>query len=183
MSRRRRLTPVRVLALAVAVVLAGLVSATPASADVLEKGDRLKELDIAVDAKGKPFRLKPINKGKWLLVTAGAAWCVPCKKELPTWDKLAGALKGKITFVALGLDNDIADGKKFHKKLKLKNMLLAYLPEEKSAVAGTYGAATMPSTFVIDPRGIVRLVRAGFNERNADGEYEQMKRELEKLIK
>jgi thiol-disulfide isomerase/thioredoxin len=178
MSPGRRLTGMRAL-----VILFACLVAVPAQADVLKVGDRVKELDVAVDANGKSFKLRPLNKGKWLLITAGASWCKPCKKELPTWDKLAGELKGKITFVALGLDNDIKDGKKFHQKLKLKNMTLAYLPEEKSAVSATYGAATMPSTFVISPEGAVKLVRAGFDERDASGEYKKMKRDLEALIK
>jgi thiol-disulfide isomerase/thioredoxin len=165
-----------------AVVLLSLAVTATAGADVLKKGDRLKELDVAVDANGKSFKLKPLNKDKWLLVTAGAAWCGPCKKELPAWDKLAAELKGKITFVALGLDNEVADGKKFHDKLKIKNMVRVYLPEEKSAVAATYGAETMPSTFVIDPQGVVRMVKAGFNERDADDEIKKMRAELGKLL-
>jgi peroxiredoxin len=178
MRGARRHIPMRALA----ALFLLLAFAVPAHADVLAKGDRLKELDVAVDAKGKSFKLKPLNKDKWILVTAGAAWCVPCKKELPAWDKLAGELKGKITFVALGFDNEIADGKKFHDKLKLKNMVLAYMPEEKSAVAAAYGADTMPSTFVIDPQGVVRLVKEGFNERDADGEIKKMRGELAKLL-
>ena len=57
-------------------------------ADVVKVGDHMPELDIAVDAGGKPFKLKAL-KGKWLIVTVGADWCVPCHKELPAWDKIA----------------------------------------------------------------------------------------------
>ncbi|MGN6109006.1 MAG: TlpA family protein disulfide reductase [Kofleriaceae bacterium] len=168
-------------------VLWGLViglalAAGPAAADVLKKGDRLKELDVAVDASGKAFKLKAY-KGKWLFVTAGAAWCVPCRKELPVWDRIAGELKGKITFVALTLDDDIKDGKAFHRKLKLRNMALVYLPSDKSAVAGSYGAATMPSSFIADPQGVVQYVHSGFEERNAEGEYKKMKQKLAELLK
>jgi len=178
MTLAGRLTTMR--ALAVLFVLGLLVQ--PAAADVLKVGDRAAELDVAIDAKGKAVKLRAY-KGKWVLVTAGAGWCVPCKKELPTWDKVAGELKDKITFVALTLDNDIADGKRFHKKLGLKNMVVVYLPEEKSGVAARYGAATMPSSFVIDPQGIVRHVHSGFDERNASGEAKKLKAALAKLIK
>lgn len=164
-------------ALAILFVMA---AAAPAHAD-LKVGDRVKELDIAVDASGKSFKLKAI--GGWRFVSANAAWCEPCKKELPQWDKLQAALGGKITFVALSLDNDVKDGKAFHKRLKLKHMKLAYMPEERSAVAASYGAATMPASFVIDPEGVVKYVHKGFDERNADGEYKKMKERLEKLIK
>ena len=161
-------------------ILFVMMMAVPARAD-LKVGDRMKELDIAVDAGGKSVKLKAISG--WRFVSANAAWCEPCKKELPQWDKLQVALGGKITFVALSLDNEVADGKAFHKKLKLKSMKLVYMPEEKSAVAGSYGASTMPASFVIDPDGVVKYVHKGFDPRNADGEYKKMKERLEKLLK
>ncbi|MEJ7598030.1 MAG: TlpA disulfide reductase family protein [Kofleriaceae bacterium] len=178
MTRGRRLKAMR-LVIAIGLLLA---VASPAVADVLKVGDRAAELDVAVDGNDRPFRLKSL-KGKWVLVTMGADWCGPCKKELPTWDKVAGDVKGKVTFVAINVNNDKADGKKFNKKLKLANMTLVYMPEEKSGVAPRYGAETMPSSFLIDPQGVVRLVRAGFDERDAAGESKRLKADFAKLVK
>jgi peroxiredoxin len=179
MSGARRLIAMALPFRALAALLIVMAAAGPALAD-LKVGDRVKEFDVAVDASDKPFKLKAI--GGWLFVSANAAWCEPCKKELPQWDKLQAALGAKITFVALSLDNEVKDGKAFHKKLKIKNMKLAYMPEEKSAVAASYGAATMPASFVIDPEGVVKYVHKGFDPRNADEEYKKMKERLEKLI-
>jgi thiol-disulfide isomerase/thioredoxin len=177
MTGRRRLTSMR-LVLALAVLL---VSQT-AFADVLKVGDRAAELDVAVDASGKSVKLSKW-KGKWLLITAGAGWCKPCAKELPTWDKVAGEYKDKITFVSLTLDDDIADGKKFQKKMGLKNMAVVYMPAEKSGTAARYGSATMPSSFIVDPQGVVRHVHAGFAERDASGEAKKLRSTLDKLVK
>jgi thiol-disulfide isomerase/thioredoxin len=110
-------------------------------------------------------------------------WCKPCAKELPTWDKLAGELKGKVVFVAVDIDDEIDTGKKFHDKLKLRNMVRAYMPSEKSGVAASYGSDHMPSTFVADGQGVVRLVREGFEAGDADGEYRKFKDALAKLVK
>jgi len=175
MLRPRSSALASVLVLLLVMVVGGVAHAD------LKVGDRLKEFDIAVDANDKPFKLKTVSG--WRFVSANAAWCKPCKKELPQWDKLQAALGSKITFIALSLDNDVKDGKAFHKGLKLKSMKLVYMPEEKSAVAASYGAATMPASFVIDPDGVVKYVHTGFDERNADGEYKKMKEKLEKLIK
>jgi thiol-disulfide isomerase/thioredoxin len=165
------------------IAFVALVALAPSAyAEVLKVGDRAAELDVAVDGNDKPFKLKSL-KGKWLLVTMGADWCAPCRKELPTWDKVAGEVKGKVTFVAINVNNDKSDGKKFNKKLKLVNMTLVYMPEEKSSVAPRYGAETMPSTFLIDPQGVVRLVRAGFDERDASGEAKKLKASITKLVK
>jgi thiol-disulfide isomerase/thioredoxin len=168
-----------VLVIVIVVVLGA--AAGSARADVLKVGDRLAELDVATDAGGKPVKLKAW-KGKWLVVTVGADWCKPCAKELPTWDKLAGELKGKVVFVAIDIDDELEVGKKFHDKLKLKNMQRVYLPAEKSGVAGNYGSSTMPSTFVADPQGVVRLVQAGFEAGDVDGEYKKFKGSLDKLM-
>jgi cytochrome c biogenesis protein CcmG, thiol:disulfide interchange protein DsbE len=169
--------------LAVAL-LAVLATGKLARAEVLKVGDRLAELDVATDPSGKPLKLKSF-KGKWIVVTVGADWCKPCAKELPTWDRLAGdpELKAKIVFVAVDIDDDIETGKRFHDKLKLRNMQRAYLPSEKSGVAGSYGSDHMPSTFVADTKGVVRLVHEGFEPGDADGEYKKFKDALEKLVK
>lgn len=177
MSPSHRLTPMIRL-----VVLAALLVAGPAHAEVLKVGDRAAELDVATDAKNKPFKLKAY-KGKWLLVTVGAKWCKPCAKELPTWDKLAGEMKDKITFIAVDIDDEVEVGKKFHDQLKIKNMTRVYLPADKSGVVARYGSDTMPTTFVVDKAGVVRSVKKGFEDGDSSGEYKKMKADLEKLIK
>jgi thiol-disulfide isomerase/thioredoxin len=169
------------LVFAVPLALA-LAVASSARADVLKVGDRLAELDVATDTSGKPVKLKSL-RGKWVVLTVGADWCKPCAKELPTWDKLAGELTGKVAFVAIDIDDDIEVGKRFHDKLKLKNMQRVYMPSDKSGVAGSYGSDHMPATFVADPKGVVRLVREGFEAGDADGEYRKFKDALGKLIR
>ena len=164
-------------ALLVVCLLAGT-----AVADELKVGDRLSELDTAVDAAGKPFRIKAF-KGKWLMLTFGASWCEPCAKELPAWDKLAPDYKGKVEFVAVDLDAKVDNGKRFHDKtVKIKNMLRAYLSPE-SAVAAKYGSDHMPTTVLADPQGVIRYIRGGFEKADVDGEVKKMKEQLAKLVK
>jgi len=103
-------------------------------------------------------------------MTIGASWCGPCRDELPVWDCLAGEVAGRATLIALDLDDELADGKAFHKQLGLKHMTRAYLPEQLSKIADHYGAATMPMTFVIGPDGIVRYVQPGFEKSRAQHE-------------
>ncbi|HEX7840376.1 MAG TPA: TlpA disulfide reductase family protein [Kofleriaceae bacterium] len=181
MTGRPRPFAMRAL-LAGCFALVATATATTARADVLKIGDRLAELDVATDAAGKPVKLKSF-KGKWVVLTVGADWCKPCAKELPTWDKLAGELKGKVVFLAVDIDDEIDVGKKFHDKLKLRNMVRVYMPSEKSSVAGSYGSDHMPSTFVANGQGIVQLVREGFETGDADGEYKKFKDALAKLVK
>jgi thiol-disulfide isomerase/thioredoxin len=162
------------------VVAVLLLTAQVVHADALKVGDRLAELDVAVDAAGKSFKLKSL-KGGWVLVTVGADWCKPCAKELPAWDKLAPEFKDKVKFVAINIADDINDGKKFNAKLKLKNLLLVYMPADKSAVVAKYGSDNMPTTFVADPQGVIRYVRAGFEKGDVSGETKKMRAQLTKL--
>lgn len=178
MNSLGRLTSMR--ALAMAVVLAMTAVPATAVADVLKVGDRAVELDGAKDASDKSFKLGAL-KDQWIVVTVGAKWCKPCAKELPTWDKLAGVLNGKVKFVAIDIDEDPADGKAFHKKLKLRNLTLVYVSPDSSV--SRYSADTMPTTMVIDPKGVVRHVQKGFDDKNRDGEYGKLKDALDKLTK
>jgi thiol-disulfide isomerase/thioredoxin len=164
------------------LILAAFAFATSrAYADELKVGDRLAELDTATDIAGKSFKLKAI-KGKWTMVTFGASWCKPCKKELPAWDKLAPDWKAKVAFVAVDLDSELDTGKKFHKELKLKNMTLVYLSPD-SAIAARYGSDHMPTTVLADPQGVIRYIRGGFEKGDIDGEVKKMRDQLTKLVK
>jgi thiol-disulfide isomerase/thioredoxin len=171
-----RLISMRALFVALVLATSGL-----AHADELKVGDRLAELDTATDAAGKSFKLKAL-KGKWTMVTFGASWCKPCKKELPAWDSLAPDWKGKVAFVAVDLDSETDTGKKFHKELKLKNMTLVYLSPD-SAIAAKYGSDHMPTTVLADPQGIIRYIRGGFEKGDISGEVKKMREQLQKLVK
>jgi thiol-disulfide isomerase/thioredoxin len=175
MTARARRSGMR--ALLILLCLAGV-----ASADELKVGDRLSELETAVDAGGKPFKVKAY-KGKWVMLTFGASWCKPCAKELPAWDKLAPDWKGKVVFVAVDLDSKVEDGKRFHDKdVKLQNLVRVYLNPE-SAVAAKYGSDHMPTTVLADPQGVIRYIRGGFEKGDVDGEVKKMKETLGKLVK
>lgn len=162
-------------ALLAAVGLA-LVAATHQVAYAeIKVGDRAPELDAAKTEAGKEWKLKNV-KG-WKLMTFGAKWCVPCAKELPAWDKLAPSFKGKVTFIAVNVNNDRKDGKKFHDKLKLKNLLRIYMPQEQATADEQYDTGTFPSTFVVDPQGIIRHIHVGYES----GDEDKLKEELTKL--
>ena len=142
-----------------------LAFAATAHAEV-KKGDHFVELD-AKTAAGKKFRLKDMA-GKWVLYTFGASWCEPCRKELPAWDKVAAKLGGKVLFVAVNINTDFDEGKQFVESLKLRRIFPVFLPDENSPAMKAYDPDRMPSTFVIDPTGVVRLVQYGYKKGDED---------------
>jgi peroxiredoxin len=145
----------------IVIVAAALASRSVAHAEV-KLGDHFVELD-ARTAAGKSFRLKNLA-GKWVLYTFGASWCQPCAKELPAWDRLAPRFKGKVLFVAVNINNNPEDGKQFIDSLKLKHLFPVYMPDDESPAMKAYDPAHMPSTFVIDPEGTVRLIQYGYDK-------------------
>jgi thiol-disulfide isomerase/thioredoxin len=149
--------------LASLVALAGTAAAARAEVKV---GDPFVELD-AKSAAGKKFRLKDMA-GKWVLYSFNASWCEPCKKELPAWDGVAAKLAGKILFVAVNINNKAEDGKAFLAGLKLKHIFPVFMPDENSPAMKAYDPAHMPSTFVIDPKGIVQYVELGYDKGDED---------------
>jgi thiol-disulfide isomerase/thioredoxin len=160
------------------VALFALVAGAAVAAAEVKVGDRAPELTGAKDAAGRAFKLKAL-RGKWVVMTFGGSWCKPCKKELPAWDKLAVKWAGKVVFVAVNLDNDPKKGKKFMDGLKLKNLIRVYAPESSTTAADIYSPPIQPSSYVIDPKGIVMELHQGY-EGGDDG---KMHRALEKLTK
>ena len=157
MSRARRTF---VLVAATAVFCLAAVLLPGAGHAGVGEGDRAAELVAAKDSKGRRVKLKSY-RDKVVVVTFGASWCVPCKKELPAWEKLARKYKGDgVVFLAVNIDKDIAKGKEFVKRAKLSAMRAAFEPDGGSVES--YDPPTMPTTYVIDGRGIVRHLHAGF---------------------
>ena len=137
-----------------------LALASPAVAGV-KQGDRAAEFVSVVDASGKAVSLKAL-KDKVVVVTFGASWCEPCKKELPAYEKLAQKYQKRgaaVVFIAVNIDSDLAKGKKFVSQAGLHAVRAAY-DKQKSTVE-SYDPPKMPSTFVIR-RGIVKHVHAGY---------------------
>jgi peroxiredoxin len=132
----------------------------------IKTGDKFVELD-AKTAKGKKFRLKDMS-GKWVLYTFGASWCQPCHKELPAWDSIAPKFSGKVLFVAVNINNKEDEGKAFIDSLKLKHIFPVFMPDENSPAMKAYDPDRMPSTFVIDPQGVVRVVQYGYDKGDED---------------
>ena len=151
--------PLSTIIVSVAMGLCTFAYTGDAAAKV-RAGDRAAELSGVKDGKGKTVKLKKF-RGSIVVLTFGASWCKPCGKELPKYEKLSKKYKkSDVVFIAVNIDKSIAKGKKFNAKAGLKNVVAVYDP--RSASVDSYDPPTMPSTFIIDRKGVVRSVHAGF---------------------
>lgn len=124
---------------------------------------RPKPLDLPeiafADRDGKPKSLADFA-GKVVLLNIWATWCVPCREEMATLDKLEAALGGKdFQVVAVNIDRGGADKpKSFLAETGATHLSLYTDPSGK--LFSKLKAVGMPTTLLIDREGheIGRLV-------------------------
>jgi cytochrome c biogenesis protein CcmG, thiol:disulfide interchange protein DsbE len=152
------------MALAAAVLAISSLAPAIASAEIAA-GDRAAEFIAARDGNGRRVTLKQY-RNKIVVITFGASWCQPCKKELPAWEALARKYSSKgVVFLAVNIDTEPAKGKEFIKEAGLRTMRAVYDPQ--GATVKSYDPPTMPTTYVIDGHGIVRHRHAGYRKGDA----------------
>jgi thiol-disulfide isomerase/thioredoxin len=105
-----------------------------------------------LDAAGKS-RTFADWKGKVVLLNLWATWCGPCRKEMPSLDKLQAELgSDKFEVVALSVDRTGLDGaKKFLDSIGVTKLALYADPTAKHAVE--LKAPGLPATLLIDGQG------------------------------
>jgi thiol-disulfide isomerase/thioredoxin len=141
----------------------------------VRKGSRATELKQAVNGAGKRVTLES-QKAPVLVLTFGASWCAPCKKELPALEKLAKRYaRTDVAFVAVNIDSTIAKGKTFMKQAGLKRVLAVYDP--KNISVRSYAPPTMPSVFIMN-EGVVKHVHPGFRS----GDERKLKKAIDREL-
>jgi peroxiredoxin len=157
------------------IVAAALLIAGVAFAGV-GKGQRAPEFSLPA-LQGSTVALSSM-RGKVVLIDFWAQWCEPCKKELPQLDKLAKEYAGKgVVIVAVNIDKQRDNAERMVKQLGVS---LPVLLDPAGSVAGTYDLPKMPTSFVVDKKGIIRYVNEGFD---GPKDVERFKQELDELTK
>jgi peroxiredoxin len=154
-----------------------LALALPASAQPLKPwaGGTTPALELT-DAEGKLHRLADY-RGRAVLVNFWATWCEPCREEMPSMERLRGALQGK-PFVVLAVN--VGEGPRaaraFGEKLGLGFPLLLD-PDGKTTRA--WNARVLPASFVVGPDGRIRYSYFGAIDWASD----DVRRAIENLLR
>ncbi|CDX19921.1 Thiol:disulfide interchange protein tlpA [Mesorhizobium sp. ORS 3324] len=148
-----------------AISLALLLVALPAVAASPPADFAIPESPAAVpaigftDGTGKQKTLADYS-GKLVLLNLWATWCAPCRKEMPTLDRLEAELGGPdFEVVALSMDQKGPDAvKKFFAETGVTHLALNIDSSGKAMF--TLGALGLPMTLLIDGSGkeIGRLI-------------------------
>ena len=98
------------------------------------------------------------TKGKWLVLNLWATWCMPCREEMPSLDKLA-TLRPDIAVVAVATGpNPLPAIHSFLDKAGVR--ALTVLRDPTQDLAHQMGVMGLPVTVIVNPEGmeVARLI-------------------------
>src|SRR5439155_3133065 len=131
--------------------------AQPASAAIARPGGPAPQ--VALPVVGGGTSNLGADRGKVVLLNFWATWCEPCKSEMPGLQQLAQELQDQpFRLYSVDLQEDEAAIQAFERQYELK--LYAVMDQDGDATRA-YGVRALPSTFLIDQRGMLHLQRLG----------------------
>jgi cytochrome c biogenesis protein CcmG/thiol:disulfide interchange protein DsbE len=128
----------------------------------------------SVNGKGKVALAQ--WQGKVVLVDFWATWCEPCKKSFPKLEELRVKYAASgFEVVAISEDDEQNGVKEFGTSYGAKFPLLW---DKDKSLANKWHPPNMPSSFILDKKGVVRFVHLGYH----DGEEKEIETELKSLL-
>jgi len=115
-------------------------------------------------------------KGKVVLVDFWATWCEPCKKAFPKLDELRVKYEQSGFAIVAVSEDDEANGIAAFGTTHGGKFPLVW--DKDKSIAGKWKPKAMPSSFVVDKKGVVRFVHLGYHE----GEEKEIEAELKSLL-
>lgn len=146
--------------------------ALPAVAGQIEPGTPLP----ALENKGIEGAL-PDLKGKVVLVDFWASWCGPCKKAMPELNAFHREYGGKgLVVLGVNMDDKAADKDRF---VAANPVEFALVRDARHEYVKTIEPKSMPTTLLVDRKGVVRFVHNGFKGEKTTA---ALKAQIEQLL-
>lgn len=144
------------------------------SAEALDAGAKAPEIGLK-DLSGKTVDLASLA-GKVVILDFWATWCAPCREEMPELQKFYKKYNAKgLEIVGISVDKGPDGIKDFISKLKV-TFPIAHDAGHK--VADKYSPPRMPSSYIIDRKGVVRYVHGGYRA----GDAAVFEKEIQELL-
>ncbi|MBT2689624.1 TlpA family protein disulfide reductase [Bacillus sp. ISL-47] len=125
------------------------------------KTEPVNQTGLGIGLKAPDFELKNLEGetvklsdyvGKKVMLNFWATWCPPCKAEMPDIQKFYTEKGDEVAILAVNIDPqyDVAG---FAKEMRVNFPILL---DENEKAANAYQILTIPTTFFIDEKGIIR---------------------------
>lgn len=102
--------------------------------------------------------------GKVILLNFWATWCPPCKREMPSMERLYQKFKNdKFTVIAIDQMEDIDTVFSFTGQLPV-DPTFPILFDKSSEVSSSYKVMGLPTTYLVDKKGRIRYRAIGGRE-------------------
>lgn len=129
--------------------------------DALENGKQVNA--VFLDEKNQRVALEDF-RGKVVFMNVWATWCPPCKAEMPEIQDLYGKLSSdSVVFVMLSTDRNFEKAIEF----KSKNEYTFPIYQQAENLPIELNATVLPTTYVIDPEGKIRMIQKGMAKYNS----------------
>jgi len=146
------------------VVLASSLLSISSAALALEQGQQAPDFTLPDITEGKPPITLSALRGKTVYVDFWASWCAPCLRSMPLINELYVKYREQgFEVIAINVDDPIEDGRDFLLDTPLDYLIAA---DTKGEMLGAYGVRGMPTSFLIDHEGVVRMVHTGFRDND-----------------
>jgi len=153
--------------------LAALLTVAAAHAAAADSDGPAPDFTLA-QLSGTPASLSQY-RGQVVLVNFWATWCGPCQQELPLLDQVYKKYK-TAGFTLLGVNVD-KDAPAVQALLARKPLSFPVLLDPANAVSKAYHVDDMPSSVLIDRKGMIRYVHRGYKPGD-ENEYQDKIRQL-----
>ncbi|HVJ18518.1 MAG TPA: TlpA disulfide reductase family protein [Polyangiaceae bacterium] len=131
-------------------------------------------------AMAPAFELEPVGggepvgpgkfQGKVVVVDFWATWCEPCRDSFPAYQRLVDKFGGRVVVLGVSVDENESGIPAFKADTGVSFPLVW---DREQSVAGAYKPAKMPTSYVIDQKGLIRHVHEGFHPGD-DAEIERI---------
>lgn len=124
--------------------------------------DPVSPPDLALKDLAGVSRSLDDYKGKVVLVNFWATWCPPCRREMPSMQRLKEKMSGR-SFVMLGVDS-AEQREEVEAFLKLVKVDFPILLDPDTAATRRWKVFALPTSFLVDRNGKVRYSISGPTE-------------------
>jgi cytochrome c biogenesis protein CcmG/thiol:disulfide interchange protein DsbE len=141
------------------------IQTTPIHGDLIV--DTVAASKLEINSRAPDFRLKSLKGedvnlidfvGKTVILNFWASWCGPCREEMPVFQKKVNEFSEELLILTVNSQDSAEDAQLFLDELYLSlNVLL----DDSGEVHKKYLVRGVPTTYIVDPDGILRIHHVG----------------------